>query len=171
MIAQTASRYWRIFLLLPFVYLSACATFDQVEQTRRAIEQSKFELTRVDPRVHIEAPRFGPQGVIPGRIDIGFNLKIVAENRFGRDLPLNRMDIKLFGDNELIATATTKKHLVLYHQRPTSINAFVGVDPQAATANLVKRLQGKKLSYHIDGTFYFQVDQFEIPISLTLKRI
>jgi len=171
MIAKIVSRYWRIFLLLPFVFLSACATFDQVEQTRRAIEQSKFELTRVDPQVHIEAPRLGPQGVIPGKIDIGFNLRIVAENRFGRDLPLNRIDIKLFGDDELIATATTKKHLVLYHRHPTAITAFVGVDPQAATANLVKRLQGKKLSYHIDGTFYFQVDQFEIPLSLTLKRI
>lgn len=171
MITKIVSRYWRLLVLFPFVLLTACGSLGQINQTRRAIEQSKFELTQVDPQISIETPRLGPQGVIPGRIDIGFKLKIVAENRFGRDLPLNRIDIKLFGDNELIATATTNKHLVLYHQRPTTITAFVGVDAQAATTNLVKRLQGKELNYHIDGTFYFQVDRFEIPLSMTLKRI
>lgn len=158
-------------LLLAIFALSGCATLDQLEQTRRAIKQSSFELTHVDPRIHIEAPRLGPNGVIQGSIDVGFNLKIVAKNRFGRDLPLNRIDIKLYGDNELIATATTKKHIVLFHERPTTIAAFVGVEPKAATRNLVKRLKGKKLQYHIDGVFYFKVDQFDIPVSMTLKRV
>jgi hypothetical protein len=161
----------RLFLLFVVMSLSGCATFNQVAQTRQAIEQSKFELTRVEPRIEITAPSLGPQGVVPGRIDIGFTLRIIVDNRFGRDLPLNRLDIKLYGDNELIATATTTKPWLLSHRRPTAITAFVGVEPRAATRNLVKRLKGNQMSYHIDGVFYFNVDQFEIPVRMTLKRI
>lgn len=152
------------------ISISGCATFDQLEQTRQAIKASKFELRSVDARIKIDAPRLNSSGIVPASIDIGFNLGIRVDNRFGRDLPLNRLDIKLYADDELVATGTTKKYVVLSHSRPTAITAFVGVEPAAATYSLVKRLKGNKIHYRLDGVFYFKVDQFEIPVSMTLKK-
>ena len=159
------------FLVISFLLLtSGCATLDQLEQTRRAIKTSKFELRSVDARIKIEAPRLNSNGIVPAKIDIGFSLGIRVDNQFGRDLPLNRMDIKLYADDELIATGTTDKYIVLSHSRPTAMTAFVGVEPAAATYSLVKRLKGSKIRYRLDGVFYFKVDQFEIPVSMTLKK-
>ncbi|MGW8246520.1 MAG: LEA type 2 family protein [Acidiferrobacterales bacterium] len=150
--------------------LSGCATFDQVSQTRRAIEQSKFELTAVDARVKVDLPRLQNNILVPGRVDIGFRLGFRVDNRFGQDLPLNRIDIKLYADNDLVATGTTRKRIVLSHVRPTRLSAFVNVEPAAATNNLVKRLKGKHIRYQVDAVFYFNVNQFEIPISMTLAK-
>lgn len=171
-ILKQASRLTRIGLLATVVpiLVSGCATFDQLEQTRQAIKASKFELRTVDARIKIDAPQFNSSGVVPGKIDVGFNLGIRVDNRFGRDLPLNRLDIKLYADDELVATGSTTKYIVLSHSRPTTMTAFVGVEPAAATYSLVKRLKGNKIHYRLDGVFYFKVDQFEIPVSMTLKK-
>lgn len=150
--------------------LSGCATFDQLAKTRRAIEQSKFELRSVDARVKVDLPRLQDNKLVPGKVDIGFKLGFRIENRFGQDLPMNRIDVKLYADDELIATGTTKKRIVLSHAHPTRLATFVDVDPAAATSNLVKRLQGKRLHYRVDAVFYFNVDQFEIPIRMTLAK-
>lgn len=150
--------------------LSGCATFDQLAQTRRAIEQSKFELTSVDARVRVDMPRLQNNKLLPGRVDIGFRLGFRIENRFGQDLPLNRIDVKLYADDELIATGTTKKRMVLSHAHPNKLTTFVDVDPAAATSNLVKRLKGKRLHYRVDAVFHFNVNQFDIPIRMTLVR-
>lgn len=157
-------------VLLLLSALSGCATFDQVSQTRRAIEQSKFELTSVDARVKVDLPRLQNNILIPGRVDIGFRLGFRVDNRFGQDLPLNRIDVKLYADNDLVATGTTRKRIVLSHIRPTHLNTFVNVEPAAATNNLVKRLKGKHIRYRVDAVFYFNVNQFEIPISMTLVK-
>jgi len=158
-------------LVLAFVLLlSGCATLDQLGQTRRAIEQSKFELTSVDARVKVDMPRLQNNRLIPGKIDVGFRLGFRVENRFGQDLPLNRIDVKLYADDELIATGTTKKRIILSHARPTRLTTFVDVEPAAATSNLVKRLKGKRLHYRVDAVFYFDVNQFEIPIQMTLVK-
>jgi len=150
--------------------LSGCATFDQVNQTRRAIEQSKFELTSVDARVKVDLPHMQNNVLVPGNIDIGFRLGFRVENKFGQDLPLNRIDVKLYADDDLVATGTTKKRIVLSHSRPTRLSTFVNVEPAAATSNLVKRLKGKQLHYRVDAVFYFNVNQFEIPIRMTLVK-
>ena len=129
--------------------LSGCATLDQIGQTRRAIEQSKFELTSVDARVRVDMPRLQNNTLLPGKIDIGFRLGFRIENRFGQDLPLNRIDVKLYADDELLATGTTRKRIILSHAHPTRLTTFVDVEPAAATSNLVKRLQGKRLHYQV----------------------
>ena len=157
-------------VLASFLLLSGCATIDQLGQTRRAIEQSKFDLTRVDARVQVDLPRLDNNRLIPGKIDIGFRLGFRVENRFGQDLPLNRIDVKLYADDELVATGTTKKRIVLSHARPTNLTTFVDVEPGTATSNLVKRLKGKQLHYRVDAVFYFDVNQFEIPVRMTLVK-
>lgn len=155
---------------LLLILIAGCATLDQLEQTRRAIETSKFELYSVEPRIKIESPRLASTGIVPGKIDIGFTLGIQVENRFGRDLPMNRMDLTLFVDDERVAAGTTRKAHVLSHRRPTKLSAFVNVEAEAATRNLVKRLQAKRMHYRVEGTFYFNIDQFEIPITVVLKK-
>jgi len=157
-------------VLFNLLLLSGCATIDQFSQTRRAIEQSKFDLTRVDARVKVDLPRLENSRLIPGKIDIGFRLGFRVENRFGQDLPLNRIDVKLYADDELVATGTTKKRIVLSHAHPTSLTTFVDVEPATATSNLVKRLKGKQLHYRVDAVFYFDVNQFEIPVRMTLVK-
>jgi len=159
-----------VVVLLNLLLLSGCATLDQLGQTRRAIEQSKFDLTSVDARVRVDLPRLENNRVLPGKIDIGFKLGFRVENRFGQDLPLNRIDVKLYADDELVATGTTKKRIVLSHIHPTSLSTFVDVEPGAATSNLVKRLKGKQLHYRVDAVFYFDVNQFEIPVRVTLAK-
>jgi hypothetical protein len=159
-----------VVLSLLLVSITGCATLDQLEQTRRAIETSKFELTTVEPRIKIESPRLASTGIVPGKIDIGFALGIQVENRFGRDLPMNRMDLTLFVDDERVAAGTTRKAYVLSHRRATRLSAFVNVEAEAATRNLVKRLQARKMRYRVEGTFYFNIDQFEIPVTVVLKK-
>ena len=158
-----------ILLVIPFA-LSGCTTINQIDQTRRAIEQSKFELVSVDARVHVDMPRLQNNKLVPGKVDVGFNLGFRIENRFGQDLPMNRIDVKLYADDDLVATGTTKKRIVLSHARPTRLTTFVDVDPGAATTNLVKRLKGKRLHYRVDAVFYFNVNQFEIPVRMTLAQ-
>jgi hypothetical protein len=150
--------------------LSACASLDQLQQTRSAIETSKFELYSVQPKINMISPRLTSTGIVPGKIDVGFTLGIQVDNRFGRDLPMNRMDLTLFVDGEQVAAGTTRKSYVLSHRRPTKLSAFVEVQAEAATRNLVKRLQAKKMHYRVEGTFYFNIDQFEIPITVVLKK-
>jgi hypothetical protein len=157
-------------VLASLLILSGCATIDQLGQTRRAIEQSKFDLTSVDARVQVDLPRLENSRLIPGKIDIGFRLGFRVENRFGQDLPLNRIDVKLYADDDLVATGTTKKRIILSHAHPTSLTTFVDVEPGAATGNLVKRLKGKRLHYRVDAVFYFDVNQFEIPVRMTLVK-
>ena len=80
------------------------------------------------------------------------------------------MDLTLFVDGERVAAGTTRKPYVLSYQRPTAMTAFVEVEAAAATHNLVKRLQGRKMHYRVEGTFYFHVDRLEIPVRLVLKK-
>lgn len=168
--SKSSTTAFRCLFLVSVLFLHGCATMDQVEQTRRAIEQSKFELTSVDARIHVDVPHMKSGDFVPGKVDIGFNLKFRVDNRFGQDLPLNRIDIKLYADDELLATGTTRKRVVLTHMHPTTLTAFVGVEPAAATRNLVRRLQGKNLHYRVDGVFYFKLDQLEIPIRMVLAK-
>jgi len=162
-------KYFTLFLAALFA-LSGCATFDQLSQTRAGIEKSRFELTSVNARVNLVMPRLENARLIPGKVDIGFRLGFRVENRFGQDLPLNQIDVKLYADDQLIATGTTRKRMTLSHMRPTNLSTFVDVKPEAATTNLVKRLKGKHVNYRVDAVFHFYVEQFDIPISVTLTR-
>jgi len=166
--SKNAIRRAGVGLLLALT--ASCATLDQLGQTRQAIEQSKFELYSVQPKIRIVNPSLASTGIVPGKIDIGFTLGIRVENRFGRDLPMNRMDLTLFVDDERVAAGTTREAQVLSHRKPTNLSAFVEVEAEAATRNLVKRLQAKKMHYRVEGTFYFNVDRFEIPITVVLKK-
>ncbi len=155
-----------LMMLLSLLVLQGCAMFKQIQDTQAVLKQCKFELQRVKPVLDGgDALRY-LQGK---KLRIAFDLKYLVENPTKKNLSMNKVDLALYGDNKLLATGSTMDRVKLKAGSKTAMTARIYVDPQKVTRKLVKLLKGKGMSYYVDGTFYFDFNGLQVPLSVRLS--
>jgi LEA14-like dessication related protein len=157
-------------LLYVILVITGCAAIQQIDETRRVIETCEFELRSIKPSIEVEGPKISLTGIEGGAINIVFALDIAVRNTTDRDLSFNRVDLRVYVKDQLVAQGTTSRAVSLPAGQTGTLPASVGVDPEQATKQLRKTLQGKKVDYRVDGTFYFRTRFLDVPITVTLKE-
>ena len=157
------------FIFIIFV-ISGCAAFKQINETRKVIETCEFKLRSIKPSIAIKGPKISLSGIKGASVKIVFNQDIDVANTTDMGLSMNKFDLKLFVDNKLVVTGTTSKNISIPVGETASLTAIVSVDPEKATKKLAKKLKGKNVAYRVDGTFYFKIKNWNVPIQVTLKE-
>ena len=150
--------------------VNGCAAFKQINETRKVIETCEFKLRSIKPSIDIKGPKISLSGIKGASVKIVFKLKIDIKNTTDMDLSMNKFDLNVFVDNELVATGTTSKNISIPVGETANLPAKVSVDPEKATKKLAKKLKGKNVAYRVDGTFYFKIKNWNVPIQVTLKE-
>ena len=156
--------------LLYIIVFTGCAALQQIDETRRAIETCEFRLRSIKASIDVEGPKISLSGIEGAAVHIVFALDIAVKNTTDRDLSFNRVDLRVYVKDQLVATGTTTRAVSLPAGQTGKLPARVEVDPEQATKQLRKALQGKDVDYSVDGTFYFRTKYLEVPITVTLKE-
>ncbi|MFC1484159.1 LEA type 2 family protein [Candidatus Neomarinimicrobiota bacterium] len=157
-------------LLFVILAITGCAALQQINETRRVIETCEFSLRSIKPSIDIKGPKVSLTGIESGSVNIVFALDIAVRNTTDTDLSFNRVDLRVYVKDQLVATGTTSKSVSLPAGQTGKLPATVDVDPEQATKQLRKTLKGKNVRYRVDGTFYFRTNGWDIPITVTLKE-
>jgi LEA14-like dessication related protein len=157
-------------MLFVIAAFTGCAAIQQIDETRKVIETCEFKLRSIKPSIDIEGPKVSLSGIEGGAINIVFELDIAVKNTTDMDLSFNRVDLRVYVKDQLVATGTTSKAVSLPAGQTGRLPATVDVDPEQATKQLRKTLKGKKVDYRVDGTFYFRTRFLDVPITVTLKE-
>ncbi len=165
-------KYITTFAILFYVLfcMNGCAALKQIDETTKTIKTCKFTLQSIKPSIDIKKPKISLKGIKGSSVKIVFNLDIDVKNTTDMDLSMNKFDLKVFVDNKLIATGTTSKNISILVGETASLPAKIAVDPEKATKKLAKKLDGKDVAYRVDGTFYFKIKNWDVPITVTLKE-
>ena len=150
--------------------VNGCAALKQIEETRLAIETCTFTLKSIKPSIKIKGPKITLSGVKGASAKIVFDVDVDIENTTDMDLSMNRFDLNVSVDNNLIATGTTSKKIMIAAGEIETLPAKISVPSERATKKLAKKLQGNDVDYRVDGSFYFKIKNFDVPVSVTLKK-
>ncbi len=158
-----------LFLVFSALILNACS-LNQVAKTKQSLENSKFTLVSVQPKISIKEPTISLNGISKPEIKVYFDIVINIDNTTDYNLAMNRLDLNLYIDDLELASATTNKHLRIPKHTATDMSLTVNVDPKLISTKLIERLQGNQIEYKAKATFYFRVLNWDIPISKTLGK-
>ncbi len=165
-------KYITILIILSCILfgINGCAAFKQIEETRKTIETCKFTLQSIKPSIEIKGPNISLSGIKSASVKIVFDVEIDVTNTTDMDLSMNKFDLNVFVDNNLVATGTTSKNIIIVAGETENLPARISVDSEKATKKLAKKLKGNDVAYRVDGSFFFKIKNFDIPVSVTLKE-
>ena len=153
-----------VFLLIFLFHLSSCKVFKNSAHKLKALSKCKFELLGVDKKISFT------QHV--GNIwNYVIEIKIGATNPNAEDISVSGYKLDLYANDKLVSNISTEEHLVLKANETTIINAKTIIAPSGVWSIFWKKLMNKKIEYKVDGTFYFRIGIFYLPIRVTLFKV
>lgn len=159
-----------LFACLLVLLLAACSILKQPIETLEALRKCKFTIEKTEPKINITKPELTLSGFKQPKITIELDTKIRAENPTDKEFEINRMKLELYIDNKYFATLDTSGKIQIKPGSDNLFDAIFIVDAKNASEQIAKKIEGKKVSYFIKGTFFFNINNIEFPLETEIAK-
>lgn len=156
--------------IITLIFLSGCSALRQPLDTMEAIKKCQFTIEKVEPAVSITKPKITLSGIEEPRITISFNTTLAIKNPTRKSVNVNRFALNLWVDEEKFAEIETQSAFQVDPGKTERINVEFKADAKTVTDQIVKKIEGKRMKYRIEGTFYFNVNGVELPMKAQLTE-